>query len=178
MSSWNVGKHSALHPASREVDRWPMNQLEINQFQKKYLPDFVTLNRQWIEEYFTLEPADLKQLEDPIGSILEPGGEILFLIEGNLVRGTVALVPHGEDCFEVAKMAVDPAVRGRGFGDILMKAAIDWARERGVQRLMLLSNTSLVPAISLYKKHGFRVVHLGPHPDYRRSDIEMELILR
>lgn len=43
--------------------------------------------------------------------------------------------------------------------------------------ITLLSNTILEPAISLYKKHGFETVHLGPHPDYERCNIEMRLML-
>jgi ribosomal protein S18 acetylase RimI-like enzyme len=42
---------------------------------------------------------------------------------------------------------------------------------------MLLSNTILNPAISLYQKHGFKTLRQGEHPDYKRCNIEMELQL-
>jgi GNAT superfamily N-acetyltransferase len=58
-----------------------------------------------------------------------------------------------------------------------MKAAIDWAHSKNADHIMLLSNTILTPAIELYKKHGFIIKNLGPHPDYERSNIEMVLKL-
>jgi putative acetyltransferase len=75
--------------------------------------------------------------------------------------------------YELAKMAVDPKCRGRGYGDVLMKAAEDWARAQGADEIFLLSNTRLEPAIALYKKHGYETTRLGPHPHYDRCNIEM-----
>jgi ribosomal protein S18 acetylase RimI-like enzyme len=34
-----------------------------------------------------------------------------------------------------------------------------------------------VPAIELYRKHGFRTTRLGPSDEYERSNIEMTLDL-
>ena len=42
---------------------------------------------------------------------------------------------------------------------------------------MMLSNTILEPAISLYHKHGYETVPLGPHPEYERCNIELRKIL-
>jgi putative acetyltransferase len=151
--------------------------VEIVRFDEKYLRAYVELNREWIEKYFRVEPMDLAQLEDPQGNILKQGGEIFFVLEDERAVGTCAMVPHGPGCYELAKMAVAPSTRGKGYGDLLMEAAIVWAKEKKAQQVMLLSNTSLEPAIKLYGKHGFRTVRLGPHPDYQRSDIEMRLNL-
>lgn len=58
-----------------------------------------------------------------------------------------------------------------------MEIAIEWAREQGAARVTLLSNTVLAPAIALYRKFGF--VQTGAeHPDYRRCNIQMELMLK
>lgn len=147
---------------------------EVVTFDPKYLQAYVDLNRQWIEHYFRIEPMDTAQLQDPYRNVLEPGGEIFFVLENDEVVGTCAMVPHGPNCYELAKMAVNPILRGKGYGDILMQAALNWAKERKANRVILLSNTKLEPAISLYKKHGFQTIHLGPHPDYERCNIEME----
>jgi len=154
-----------------------MNNVIMTTYNEKYLPAFVELNREWIETYFALEPMDLYQLQNPQESILDKGGEIFFLLENDQVLGTCALVPHGVNSYELAKMAVSPKARGKGYGDILMKFAISWAQEKGIAELTLLSNTILEPAISLYKKHGFQTHHLGQHPDYKRCNIEMNLPL-
>jgi putative acetyltransferase len=152
-----------------------MAQVEITKFDAKYIRTYVELNREWIEKHFRIEPMDIAQLEDPYGNILNHGGEIFFVLEDGKPVGTCAMVPHGVGCYELAKMAVAPATRGKGYGDLLMAATIAWAKEKGAKRVMILSNTSLGPAITLYKKHGFQVIHLGQRPDYDRADIELHL---
>jgi len=144
--------------------------------------DFIRLNELWIQKYFALEETDLKYLHDPITNIISPGGDIVFLLdqaspEEDRVVGTCALIPHEHGVFELAKMAVDEDERGRGLGNILMEAVIECAHDKKAHRIFLLSNTVLVPALSLYKKYGFQIVSLGPHPDYERADIEMALEL-
>lgn len=150
--------------------------MKVTTFDPLYKSAFVDLNREWIERYFRIEPMDLAQLEDP-GAILRAGGEIFFVVEDGSAVGTCAMIPHGPGEFELAKMAVDTSARGRGYGDVLMKEALAWARGRGAARVVLLSNTILEPAIALYNKHGFRTSRLGPHPDYERCNIEMRLEL-
>jgi GNAT superfamily N-acetyltransferase len=146
-------------------------------FDPKYIPDFVALNREWIEKYFVVEKTDLLQLENPYESILDIGGEIFFILEGEKVVGTCAMIPHGPNSYELAKMAVSPGDQGRGFGDVLMQTAIEWAQAKKAHKVTLLSNTKLEPAITLYHKYGFKTIHLGTHPDYKRCNIEMELVL-
>ena len=51
------------------------------------------------------------------------------------------------------------------------------ARGAGATRLMLVSNTRLGPALTLYRKHGFRDVPLDPASGYSRADIQLELTL-
>ena len=140
--------------------------------------DFERLNREWIERWFTREEEDRKVFEDPSGRIVEPGGQIFFVVDEGGVRGTCAVIRHDGETLELAKMAVDPSARGRGYGDRLIDAAIALAREVGARRIMLVSNTRLGPALALYRKHGFRDVPLDPANGYSRADIQMELSIR
>jgi putative acetyltransferase len=139
--------------------------------------DFERLNREWIEQYFVVEQEDLKVFGDPAGQIVAPGGEVFFVLDENGVQGTCAVIRHDAETFELAKMAVAPAARGRGYGDRLVEAAIAFARGSGARRLMLVSNTRLGPALTLYRKHGFRDVPLDPANGYSRADIQLELQL-
>jgi ribosomal protein S18 acetylase RimI-like enzyme len=84
---------------------------------------------------------------------------------------------HAPGVLELAKMAVSPAAQGRGYGELLMRAAIAHARRAGARKLMLVSNTRLAPAIRLYRKCGFREVAMEPGIEYARADIQMELDL-
>jgi putative acetyltransferase len=138
--------------------------------------DFVRLNQQWIEEYFSLEEADRQLAADPY-RIVREGGHILALKEDGRTVGVCALFRDSESRFELARMAVEPARRGKGYGDALMRAAIATARQRGATTVRLLSNTALQPAIALYRKYGFQTVIEGPHPLYVRCNIVMELNL-
>jgi GNAT superfamily N-acetyltransferase len=135
---------------------------------------FERLNREWIETYFVLEDADREVLADPRGKILSGGGQVFFVLEQGQVLGTCAILRHSADDYEIAKMAVAPAARGRGFGTLLMEACLDFAREAGARRVIVVSNTVLEPAIRLYLKHGFNQVPMAADGRYRRANIRLE----
>lgn len=129
-----------------------------------------------MERLFKIEQSDIYQLEHPQETIINPGGEIFFLECGGEVIGTVALVvEHGD--YELAKMSVSDHHQGKGYSHLLMNAPIDWARQRKLPGITILSSQSLVNAVNLYKKYGFETVRLGPHPNYERCDIIMRLTL-
>jgi N-acetylglutamate synthase-like GNAT family acetyltransferase len=148
--------------------------LEIDN--KDHCNDFVRLNELWIKEHFRIEDSDRKLAADPY-RIVRDGGHILSLVENGRVIGVCALFRDPPDRFELARMAVDPGERGKGYGERLIQAAIAKARESGARTLYLLSNTTLAPAIALYRKHGFQTVSEGAHPVYARCNIVMELQL-
>jgi putative acetyltransferase len=150
---------------------------EIVSWRPELRADFERLNREWIEQYFVVEQEDRKVFSDPAGQIVAPGGQVFFLLDEHEVRGTCAVIRHDADTYELAKMAVAPAARGRGYGDRLVEAAIAFVRGTGACRLMLVSNTRLAPALTLYRKHGFRDVPLDPASGYSRADIQLELRL-
>jgi len=143
---------------------------------------FRELNLEWVRTYFRVEAKDEATLSDPEGTILAPGGQIFMADFAGQTVSCVALLPMPPDCYEVAKMAVSPAVQGRGAGRRLLMAAIDWARAQGAARLYLESNGRLEPALHLYEAVGFR--HLPPDrrpvSPYARADVfmEMSLIIR
>ncbi|MGH3999861.1 MAG: GNAT family N-acetyltransferase [Pseudonocardiaceae bacterium] len=143
-------------------------------YREEYRADFERLNRDWIEAYFKVEEPDLEVFRDPAGTIVAQGGQVFFVVEAGEVYGTCAVLRHSRDVYEIAKMAVAQAVRGRGFGDLLMEAAIGFARDAGAQRVMLVSNTALAPALRLYEKHGFVQVPLVDQHGYQRANIQME----
>ena len=75
-----------------------------------------------------LEEADREVFRDPDGKIIRPGGQIFFVVEDGEVLGTCAVIPHEPGVYEIAKMAVAPAARGRGYGDLLMEAPVAFSR--------------------------------------------------
>lgn len=146
-------------------------------YEPRFRSAFRTLNEAWIQQYFRIEPADVKVLEAPDEYILAPGGHILVALHGAEPVGVCALIRHSAAVYELAKMAVAPAQQGRGVGRTLGEAAIRRARECGAERLFLESNRKLLPALALYRRLGFVEVKGGPPSPYQRSDIRMELAL-
>ena len=151
---------------------------------RDYTPEdaaaFRDLNLAWVEKYFTVEPEDRAQLEDPQTHILDKGGAILIAeLEGEAV-GTVGLVPgHGPGVLELIKMSARSDIQGRGIGRALMEAAIAKSRDIGARKIWLETNTILDAALALYRKSGFRELtgdELTPTP-YDRCNCQMVLDL-
>jgi ribosomal protein S18 acetylase RimI-like enzyme len=162
-----------IRPTSEGVDPGPL----VVRYREEFQNAFEQLNREWIESYFVLEPADHEILGDPRRTILDPGGQVFFVLDRGEVQGTCAVLRHSDDECEIAKMAVAPASRGRGYGDLLMEACLAFAREIDSRRVVIVSNTVLSPAIRLYQKHGFVQVPLAGDGRYRRANIRLELEL-
>jgi putative acetyltransferase len=148
--------------------------IRIVPYREEFRAAFEQLNRDWIESYFVLEDADRAIFADPSTAVLGPGGQIFFVLEGDTVLGTCAVLRHSSTEVEIAKMAVTPAARGRGLGDLLMEASADFARKTGATRMSIVSNTVLAPAIRLYRKHGFVEVPLVADGRYQRANIRLE----
>jgi GNAT superfamily N-acetyltransferase len=151
--------------------------VQIVPFRAELAPAFAALNREWIERLFTLETPDLKLLNDPARTIIAPGGQIFFALDGGTPIGTVAAIAVGRGRFELAKMAVAPGFQGRGVGEALGKALIAWVRSQGAGTVFLLTNSSLAGAIRLYRRLGFVHQPLPTETGYDRADVYMELNL-
>ena len=156
----------------------PLPTVVIDTYKDEYQPAFAALNYAWIEKYFAVEPPDRLQLDHPRSHIVEPGGEVFLLFENGVAKGACAMLKVDAVTFELTKMGVDPSAQGRGYAQRLMQAAIDFARRRGAERIVLRSHTSLRNAIAIYRKFGFIESQLGRDEEYARCDIHMDLDLR
>lgn len=148
--------------------------VEIIPFQKKYSNNFYDLNVEWLEKYFYVEPYDKKVLSNPKEYIIDNGGFIFFAKYNNEIVGVVALI-NQKTFFELSKMAVSPKYQGLKIGKKLMNFCIDFAKKKQWKSITLYSHRSLVPAISLYRKIGFKEVEVEKDVHYERADIKMIL---
>jgi len=147
--------------------------MEIVEFEPHHAPAFKALNEAWISKYFVLEAKDREVLDDPQGKILAKGGRIFMAIQGGEAVGCVALLKMADGGYEVAKMTVSETLRGSGLGRQLMDRCIAAGAEDGVPRLYLETNSSLAPALALYRATGFK--DLAPaKTEYARADVFME----
>jgi GNAT superfamily N-acetyltransferase/DNA-binding MarR family transcriptional regulator len=154
----------------------PIETVEIVDYRPAYKKHFKALNYEWLEKHFTLEKPDIALLTDPNGRIIRKGGVILFVLKEGEVVGTCALVRHGDEQFELTKMAVATHARGRGIGLKLAEAVIDRAWALGAKVLYLETSPKLVPAIRLYEKLGFKKTgdRLPGLPAFKRRTIVMK----
>ena len=150
--------------------------MQITAFEPRHAEAWKRLNEAWIAKHFAIEPKDGEVLGDPAGTILAKGGAIFMALRDGEAVGCVGLIALSDGGFEVAKMTVSEAARGIGLGKLLMAACIDHARSAGAPRLYLETNSSLAPALALYRAAGFIDLPARPTP-YARADVFMELAL-
>lgn len=153
------------------------SRVAVIDFEPTHHVAFRALNHEWITHYFALEAPDHLVLDDPQARILAHDGHILMARYIQALVGTCSLIKEAEDVYELAKMAVSPRVQGLGIGWALGQATVAKARQSGVLRIELVSNSQLTPALHLYKKLGFLPAPLLPTL-YQRGDVRMVLELQ
>jgi ribosomal protein S18 acetylase RimI-like enzyme len=89
-------------------------------------------------------------------------GPVWVAVRGDVVVGTVSVVPRG-DALYVRGMGVLPAARGLRVGEALLRQAEEFASARGHRRLYLSTTPFLSRAIRLYERAGFGRSGDGPH---------------
>jgi DNA-binding MarR family transcriptional regulator/N-acetylglutamate synthase-like GNAT family acetyltransferase len=142
--------------AAAPLDQRPNGGLAIRRFSDDRAGDFHRINAEWIADMYRLEQTDIDVLENPRERIIEAGGDILFVEDPELgIVGACALQKTGERQFELTKMGVSAAARGRKAGEFLLAAIIERAFAMGCDRLYLMSNAKSEAAIHLYEKLGF-----------------------
>ncbi|MDB5450539.1 MAG: histone acetyltransferase [Phenylobacterium sp.] len=150
--------------------------MEIVDYSPEHAAAFKALNEAWIGKYFAIEPKDREVLEDPHGKIIARGGKVFMALGDGQPVGCVAMIRMADGGYEVAKMTVSETLRGSGLGRRLMQRCIDAAAADGAPRLYLETNSSLAPALALYRAMGFKDLAPSETP-YARCDTWMELRL-
>lgn len=150
---------------------------EIISYQPQYARNFRDLNVEWLETFFWVEPHDEEVLGNPEKYIIGPGGHIFFVKENQEILATVAFMKMEEGVYELTKMAVTPAARGKKIGQKLMEHVLDFARKQNWKCLIIYSNRKLENAIHIYRKYGFEEIPIEENNPYARGDIKMRLPL-
>ncbi|MCL4393572.1 MAG: GNAT family N-acetyltransferase [Chloroflexi bacterium] len=83
-------------------------------------------------------------------------GGVLFVADEGGIKGFIDVSATGwNQMAYVNNLAVAPGFRRKGVGTRLMRAALDWARQKKLRAVMLDTSTKDYPAICFYQKHGF-----------------------
>ncbi len=134
------------------------------------------MNLEWLDKYNLTESHDLEILNDPDGTVIDRGGCIFLAMDENKVIGTAGLWKESEAEYELIKMFVDTAYRGRGISKLLLDKCINEAKQLGAKKIFLYSNSQLKTAIQLYSIYGFEHIPVVNAP-FLTADIKMELSL-
>ncbi len=148
----------------------------IVDYEDKHIIAFQRLNLEWLEKFNLVESHDLEILNHPRENVIDRGGFLFMLVEGDAAIGSAGIFKMNDKEYELIKMTVAPEHRGKKFGDMLLEKCISKAREVKASKLILFSNSNLQTAIRLYEKFGFKHVEVVNAP-FETADIKMELNL-
>jgi amino-acid N-acetyltransferase len=103
----------------------------------------------------------------PAAGLGEHATHLLVARDRGRLVGTAALEVYGRDAL-LRSVAVDAATRGTGLGQRMTRAALERARQSGVSRVFLLTET----AATFFPKFGFTSIERSSVPDSIRGTVE------
>jgi len=118
-------------------------------------------------------PSALRETAASVAAHLAAGGGVVACA-GRRIVGSVMWEPKDGGLY-LQRLAVAPALRGRGIARRLVAAAETAARQAGVGRLYLATRVVLTGNRRLFAACGFVEVALHAHPGYAApTSVEME----
>ena len=142
-------------------------------FEEKYRKYFIDFNTDWITTYFgKIEDHDLEEFEN-IDKDIEKGGMIFFAVKDGIALATCMAKPLDGYTWEICKLGSNKNLSHKGAGSAVFEASMNWALGKGAERLFILSNSVLKPALHIYRKFGFKEIKLDNY-QYERGDIAFE----
>jgi GNAT superfamily N-acetyltransferase len=97
-------------------------------------------------------------IEDPSADLAPPTGLFLVARYADAPAGCVGLLFGPAGFAKLTRMFVVPAARGHGGAAALLAEAEERARLAGAHTMRLDTRLDLVPARTLYTKHGYRPI--------------------
>lgn len=118
--------------------------------------DMDRVAQHYVAFWVATEPLDVGEavigmagLSDPTKFLIQPPAAESFLDIPDFVKFDASTL-------RLNRMRVAPERQGRGVGRLLTQTAIDWARARGCERLILDTTSDQEAAIALYEALGFQ----------------------
>ncbi len=149
--------------------------MKVVPYDSKYKQDFIDMNKAWITEMFVIEDEDIREL-DNIDTYIELGGQVYFTLDDSDYPIACCMIgPREDGDWEIMKFAARNSYSGKGAGTACLKACVNYARKKGVEKIIIVSNTRCVQAVHLYKKLGFNVIPVDKNKfPFDRADIAFE----
>lgn len=151
--------------------------MKIVPYNVKYKNEFIEMNKAWISEMFVLEKEDINEMEK-IDPFIEKGGQIFFAIDDNeQIIACCMIAPREDGDWEIMKFAAKGMYTGTGAGSACLSACIEYAKEKHIPKVIIVSNRKCTHAIHLYRKFGFQEIEVDKNKfPFARADIAFEQI--
>lgn len=128
-------------------------------------------NIAYLEKEILPDPWDEKSLQS---TMAQPHGNIWAVEENNQVIAYLIFYTMGDE-IEIARIAVLPEHRGKGYGKKLLDELFKYARENNTNQILLEVRGNNEAAISLYKNQGFE--NIGIRKGYYTNPLEDAIIM-
>jgi ribosomal protein S18 acetylase RimI-like enzyme len=117
----------------------------------------VYLDEQLASERYATQLADVAGRADrsELLVVRDAGGRVVASV-ALVLEGDFGEITESDDEAAFRMLAVDPAVRGRGVGELLVRTCLDRARAAGKRRMVLSTDPRMAAAHRLYARLGFR----------------------
>jgi len=147
--------------------------IEIVPFEATHAEGFAALVADTLREFgFEQDPELDGDLDDPARTYVA----LWIALAGGEVAGSVALRDLGDGAYELKRMYLRSAHRGRGLGRRLLATALDWARANRARVVRLDTTERMVAARRLYESAGFvRVPGEAPRQGQQRLLYELRV---
>lgn len=139
--------------------------MKLQRFRESHLPELMT----WFRDVTALQTWGGPEFRYPFtGESFRADAKIESLPTWSLITGDGALAAFGQCYLRVqrchfGRLAVSPALRGRGHGSTLIRELARWgSAEFGVNEYSLFVVASNLRAIALYRRLGFSEM---PYPE-------------
>jgi ribosomal protein S18 acetylase RimI-like enzyme len=117
--------------------------------------------------------TELKELD---GMYAKPFGGIILYKQDDEFSGCVGIRKQQDDIAEMKRMYVRSGQRKQGIGNGLLQEAILLAKELGYKKIRLDTLNTMISAMALYRKHGFKEIDAYYHnPEETAIYFEKEL---
>lgn len=147
--------------------------MQVIPFKEKYRQDFIDFNTDWIVSNFGFLEEHDKETFERIDEEIKKGAMIFFSVENEVALATCMTMPMNDNTWEICKLGSNKNVSHKGADSAVFKTAMQWALNHGAERLFILSNSKLKPALHIYEKYGFKEIKLENY-EYIRGDIAFE----
>lgn len=147
--------------------------LKVIPFEERYRQDFINFNVDWIISNFGFLEEHDKETFEKIDEEMEAGAMIFFAVENDAALATCMAMPMEGTTWEICKLGSNKNIPHKGAGSAVFEEAMKWALNHGAERLFILFNSKLKPALHIYEKYGFKEIKLENY-EYIRGDIAFE----